>query len=103
VRSLRNVHCALITNDGTAIYARLTIKRECEEDGLVFDDTTYVCLKAAHGAVSFAEVADVDPIADGASCAFPAACAAETPVNIASRNRNARIIISVTCSYIVTR
>lgn len=50
-----------------------------------------------------AELIAADPIADWAGRSVSAACAAEKPVNIASKKRNARVIISIDRSYIVTR
>ncbi len=50
-----------------------------------------------------AELIAADPMADCAGRSESAACAVEKPVKIASKKRNARVIISFDRSYIVTR
>jgi hypothetical protein len=50
-----------------------------------------------------AELIAAEPIADCAGRNEFAACAVEKPVNIASKNRNARVIMSIGRAYIVTR
>ena len=70
--------------------------------GMQARDKLYVRVKATAGAASRALITAVDPITEGERCKSPAACATETPVNIASRKRKTRIIILIAIPYIVT-